>query len=181
MDQQVTPWAEGSLSREGFQPPHEEGRPGENTAILLHPHCWDSGTAHLGLLNVTKEGQPDSVRLLKQGPNISSEGVLQNTKKMIKPPDEFELYGEYKGQRNMLKDTTGLPLANSRLLKEIRVRNFLTDGLTGTKTNMTLRPPVISKSEKKRERNEEKLQIFKDTLIILCGFYLILILTQGKT
>lgn len=80
-----------------------------------------------------------------------------------------------------MKDTTGLQLANSRLLKEIRVRNFLTDGLTGTKTNMTLRPPVISKSEKKRERNEEKLQIFKDTLIILCGFYLILILTQGKT
>lgn len=53
-----------------------------------------------------------------------------------------------------MKDTTGLQLANSRLLKEKRVRNFLAEGLTGTKTNTTLRPPVISKNEKKREREK---------------------------
>lgn len=35
----------------------------------------------------------------------------------------------------MLKDTTGMQLAYARLLKETRVRNFLADWLTGTKTN----------------------------------------------
>ena len=35
----------------------------------------------------------------------------------------------------MLKDTTGTQLADSRLLKETRVKNFLADWLTGNKAN----------------------------------------------
>lgn len=37
----------------------------------------------------------------------------------------------------MLKDTTGMQLANARLLKETRVRTFLAEWLRGTSTNTT--------------------------------------------